>query len=74
VAAMEHALKRLRTDFPLSNRLIREIHKILLSGDVAAALGTLQKLNIVKEISGRKRNRHFSYQRYLNLLIEGTES
>src|ERR1035441_4451074 len=32
VAAMNHGLRRLREDFPLSLRLIREIHKILLSG------------------------------------------
>ncbi|MFA5057896.1 MAG: Fic family protein [Opitutaceae bacterium] len=31
VAAMEHGLKRLREDFPLSLRLIREIHGVLLS-------------------------------------------
>jgi Fic family protein len=31
VAAMEHGLTRLREDFPLSNRLIREIHGELLS-------------------------------------------
>ncbi len=31
VAAINHGLKRLRGDFPLSNRLVREIHKILLS-------------------------------------------
>src|SRR5208282_5624102 len=31
VAAMTHGLRRLREDFPLSLRLIREIHKILLS-------------------------------------------
>jgi len=31
VAAMNHGLRRLREDFPLSLRLIREIHKILLS-------------------------------------------
>jgi Fic family protein len=31
VAAMNHGLHRLREDFPLSLRLIREIHKILLS-------------------------------------------
>jgi Fic family protein len=30
VAAMNHGLRRLRKDFPLSLRLIREIHKILL--------------------------------------------
>ena len=31
VAAMNHGLRRLREDFPLSLRLIREIHNILLS-------------------------------------------
>jgi Fic family protein len=31
VAALEHGLRRLREGFPLSNRLIREIHEILLS-------------------------------------------
>jgi len=31
VAAINHGLKRLKEDFPLSNRLIREVHKVLLS-------------------------------------------
>ena len=31
VAALEHGLRRLRENFPLSNRLIREIHSVLLS-------------------------------------------
>ncbi len=31
VAALEYGLKRLKGGFPLSNRLIREMHKILLS-------------------------------------------
>jgi Fic family protein len=31
VRAMEHGLRRVRGGFPLSNRLIREVHKILLS-------------------------------------------
>ena len=31
VAALEHGMRRLREDFPLSNRLIREIHGVLLS-------------------------------------------
>ena len=31
VAALEHGLARLRDGFPLSNRLIREIHELLLS-------------------------------------------
>ncbi len=32
VAALEHGLRRLREGFPLSNRLIREVHGVLLSG------------------------------------------
>lgn len=31
VAALEHGLRRIRDGFPLSNRLLREIHTILLS-------------------------------------------
>ena len=31
VAALEHGLKRVREGFPLSNRVIREVHEILLS-------------------------------------------
>ena len=31
VAAMEHGLGRMRAGFPLSNRLIREMHEVLLS-------------------------------------------
>ncbi|HYD54271.1 MAG TPA: Fic family protein [Gemmatimonadaceae bacterium] len=32
VAALEHGLGRIRGGFPLSNRLLREIHAVLLSG------------------------------------------
>ncbi len=31
VAALEHGMARLRGDFPLSNRLIREMHQVLLA-------------------------------------------
>jgi Fic family protein len=31
VAALEHGLRRLREGFPLSNRLVREIHEVLLA-------------------------------------------
>ena len=31
VAAMDHGLKRIRSGFPISNRLIREMHRILLT-------------------------------------------
>ena len=31
VAALDHGLDRLRNDFPLSNRLLRDVHRVLLS-------------------------------------------
>jgi Fic family protein len=40
---------------------------------VAATLANLQQLGIVKESTGRRRNRVFVYQRCLDLIGEGTE-
>lgn len=40
---------------------------------VRASLTHLQKLGIVKEMTGRQRNRLFVYRRYLDILDEGTE-
>ena len=39
VRALEHGLRRIRGGFPLSNRLIREIHEILLSRGRGAGKG-----------------------------------
>ena len=40
---------------------------------VASALGVLEGLGIVGELTGRRRNRVFAYERYLAVLREGTE-
>jgi Fic family protein len=40
---------------------------------VARAVGALERLGIVHEITGRKRERVFAYARYLEILNEGTE-
>jgi Fic family protein len=45
----------------------------LTTPTVTAALAGLTKLEIVREITGRRRNRLFSYDAYLKLLQEGTE-
>ncbi len=37
------------------------------------ALATLEEMGIARETTGRKRNRVFSYERYLRVLSEGTE-
>jgi Fic family protein len=39
---------------------------------VNAALADLERLRIVREVTGRKRNRVFGYTRYLEILGEGT--
>ena len=40
---------------------------------VARAVGALERLGILREITGRKRERVFAYARYLAILNEGTE-
>jgi len=40
---------------------------------VAKGMEALAKLKIVREITGRKRDRIFAYDRYLAILTEGTE-
>jgi hypothetical protein len=39
---------------------------------VNAALADLQRLDIVEEVTGRKRGRVFAYRGYLAILNEGT--
>jgi Fic family protein len=41
---------------------------------VAAAMDALVRLGIVREVTGRLRNRMFAYDRYLEILNEGTEA
>jgi DNA-binding MarR family transcriptional regulator len=43
------------------------------AGTVSRAMESLEALGIVKEITGRKRERVFSYARYLDIPNEGTE-
>ena len=45
----------------------------LTTPTVTAAIAGLTRLDIVREITGRRRNRLFSYEAYLKLLQEGTE-
>jgi len=40
---------------------------------VSKGMEALAKLNIAREITGRKRDRIFAYDRYLRILTEGTE-
>lgn len=57
--------------FLTANRLVEQTR--LSAPTVNAALADLERLGIVKEITGRKRGRVFSYRRYLAILSEGTD-
>lgn len=57
--------------FLTSNQLVRKTG--LSAPTVNAALADLEKMGVVEEITGRKRGRVFSYQRYLAILSEGTD-
>ncbi|MCF1504217.1 Fic family protein [Afifella sp. H1R] len=57
--------------FLSSNQLVEKTG--LSAPTVNAALAELEKKGIVAEITGRKRGRVFSYQRYLAILSEGTD-
>lgn len=43
VAALEHGLRRMRAGFPLSNRLLREMHDVLMHGAHAKAPGEFRR-------------------------------
>jgi uncharacterized protein (DUF2235 family) len=49
-----------------------EIH-FLGIWDTVGALGHLEQLGIVKELTARKRNRLFSYADYIGIMSRGTE-
>lgn len=57
--------------FLTSNQLVQKTG--LSAPTVNAALADLEKMGVVEEITGRKRGRVFSYQRYLAILSEGTD-
>lgn len=56
--------------FVTSNQLVEKIG--LSAPTVNAALADLERLGIVTEVTGKRRNRVFSYQSYLDILSEGT--
>lgn len=68
----------LRVHEHLQKGPVASVDRIAKNLDLAAptvdkALQTLIQLGIVREMTGRRRNRFFAYSRYLKILSEGTE-
>ncbi len=69
---------RVRVHEALQRRPVASIASLvsqsgLTTPTVTAAMTGLAKLGIARELTGRRRNRLFSYDSYLKLLQEGTE-
>jgi Fic family protein len=60
-----------RNPYVTSNQLVERTG--LSAPTVNAALADLERLGIVEEVTGRRRNRVFGYRRYLAILSEGTD-
>jgi len=65
-----HQLMRKKPVFTIS-RLANDLE--LTRPTVASALKHLERLGIVRELTGRQRDRTFMYSKYLDILNEGTE-
>lgn len=60
-----------RNPYATSNQLVARTG--LTAPTVNAALADLERLGVVEEVTGRRRNRVFGYRRYLDILSEGTD-
>ncbi len=68
----------LRVHHALQQRPVASIPLLVQATDlsaptVSAALRMLERLEIVRELTGKRRNRLFGYHRYVSLLAEGTQ-
>jgi Fic family protein len=68
IRAHAHLQRRPITTLPAASRAIGVTHQTL-----TVAMQRLTGLGIVREVSGRQRNRVFVYDRYMGMLSEGTE-
>ena len=66
-------IQRLLMEHPISTVGLLAKKTGLTPLTVSKTLGHLQRLGIVREITAMKRNRVFSYSRYLELMNQGTE-
>lgn len=73
------ASSAMRVHHELQRRPVSSVRSVTLATGlseptVGKALATLAQLGIVREATGRRRNRVFVYTRYLDLLNQGTET
>jgi Fic family protein len=64
----DHAVKEVVLRIPETAKLLP-----IAEPTVATAIGHLERVGILRELTGRPRNKIFAYDAYLKILSEGTE-
>ena len=73
IAGSAHAVHKALLDMPISSPKWIQTETQLSHTTIYSCLRAFEKLEIVTEITGSKRNRLYRYTRYLEIMEEGTE-
>ncbi|MCG8549481.1 MAG: Fic family protein [Desulfobacterales bacterium] len=73
VSGSAHLIHKAILESPIASPNWIQEKTQLSAATVNACLRELEKLGIVKEVTGRKRNRLYSYVEYIRIMNEGTE-
>ncbi len=73
IAGSAHQIHRAMLERPMASPNWIKEKTQLSPATVNACLRELEKLDIVKEVTGQKRNRIYSYVEYIRIMNEGTE-
>ncbi|ARN57191.1 Fic family protein [Sedimentisphaera salicampi] len=73
ISGSAHLIQKAMLERPIASPNWLQEKTNLAQSTVNSCLRELEKLGIVKELTGRKRNRLYSYAEYLSIMNEGTE-
>jgi Fic family protein len=73
IAGSAHLIHRAMLERPMASPNWIKEKTQLSPATVNACLRELEQLGVVKEVTGQKRNRVFSYEEYIRIMNEGTE-
>lgn len=73
ISGSAHLIHKAMLESPITSPKWIQEKTQLSAATVNACLRELEKLGIVKEMTGRKRNRLYSYVEYIRIMNEGTE-
>jgi len=73
ISGSAHLIHKAMLERPIASPNWIQEKTQLSPATVNACLRELEKLGLLKEVTGQKRNRIYSYEAYLHIMNEGTE-